>query len=115
MTTKKVLVLFAVGVIIMLAIVNLRTNTQKGSLDVALYNVEALSNNECTQGIWVREDGDCVYRFEGKAGSKITILGVTLTFNAEGYVTYTISAGKTNCSSGGTEQCTARYCSSIIK
>ena len=94
--------------------------------DMALKNVLALADGEDpedpdpgeddggTGTLWEREDGDCKYTFTGKAGSKVhfTILGVpiTLTIGIDGTATYVYGDGKTNCKSGGNEQCTARYC-----
>jgi hypothetical protein len=61
--------------------------------------------------LWTRTDGDCVYTFTGKVGAKITIFGGTIiTIGADGTATYTYGGGKTDCTSGGSQQCSARYC-----
>ncbi|WP_436417266.1 NVEALA domain-containing protein [Petrimonas sulfuriphila] len=86
--------------------------------DLALSNVEALAQDESGGGtLWTRTDGDCTYTFTGRAGSTISItiagISVTLTIGADGTATYTYGDGKTDCASGGNQQCTARYCPSI--
>lgn len=82
-----------------------------------LTNVEALTLYEPGGGesLWFRADSDCKYSFTGKANSSasVTVPGVgtvTANFDRNGEWTYTVSGGRTNCTSGGHEQCTARYC-----
>jgi hypothetical protein len=67
-----------------------------------------------TDGLWKRTDWDCIYTFSGDVGAKIAIFGGTiLTIGADGTATYTYEGGKTDCESGGRQQCTARYCPPI--
>jgi len=92
--------------------VNVGKEGENGLSALSLANVEALAQSESGgEAKWIREDGDCVYSFTGRAGAKITIFGgITITIGADGTATYTESGGKTHCTAGGSQQCTARYC-----
>lgn len=61
--------------------------------------------------VFIRTDYDCKYTFKGKAGATITIFGgKVITIGADGTAEYTYGSGKTDCSTGGTQFCVARYC-----
>lgn len=113
---KKILSSLAILAIAALVTLNVNLSTKSGNLrDFMLANIEALAQEG--EGnppvLWVRTDSDCVYEFTGKAGATITVFGITITFDASGNAKYTLPGGRTNCSSGGNELCTARYCPSL--
>ncbi|MDR1155861.1 MAG: hypothetical protein LBL04_14235 [Bacteroidales bacterium] len=121
---KKV-VLTSIGVaVIVLAAINVNIALKSEGISKSIMaNIVALADNENPGGgenggngtiLWERTDGDCVYTFTGKAGAKITIFGGTIiTIGTDGTATYTYGNGKTECASGGNQQCTARYCPPI--
>lgn len=80
---------------------------------ILLQNIEALSDSE-NETKYIRQDGNCVYEFTGKAGGKIGLYAAgvkiaELTIGADGKATYTFE-GKTDCAAGGGQMCTPRYC-----
>ena len=84
-----------------------------------LANVEALTRDESTSSLWFREDKDCVYTYTGSANKSISIsIGsqvISGKFDQNGVFTYTVKDGKTHCTAGGHEQCSARYCPVAIR
>lgn len=98
---------------VFIALVGVHFSNFQSSENVLLANVEALANPEDTK-LWFRKDESCVYTFKGEKGASftLTIGGVSVSgkYDNEGNYVYKVKDGKTNCTSGGQEQCTARYC-----
>lgn len=100
-------------IVVFIALVGIRFSNFQSSENVLLANVEALANPEDSK-LWFRQDGDCVYTFTGEKGASFTLtiggISVSGKYDNKGKYVYEIKDGKTNCTSGGHEQCTARYC-----
>lgn len=106
-------VALGIFVVICIALVGILFNDFQVSNNVLLANIEALANPEDSK-LWFRQDVDCEYTFKGEKGTSfsITIGGVSISgkYDSKGEYKYKISKGATHCTSGGHEQCTARYC-----
>lgn len=109
--------IIAIVAVALAAFTGYKTLNPKKTAEISLLdeNIEALTNGEVGETLWVRKDGSCVYRATGKAGSTIKLnLGsaqiITLTFDACGKVEYEAEDAKTDCTAGGQQQCQARYC-----
>lgn len=118
---KKVILSGTIVLIIaMVSVWNVNVSLQSDKMNgLMLANVEALATPENGQVLWDRMDKDCLYTITGGAGAQvpITLLGVTvitLTLDAKGEASYTYYGGKTECSAGGNQQCTARYCPPLL-
>lgn len=116
---KKIVLLSVVAVVAvaLAAFAGYKTLSPKKTAEISLLdeNIEALTNGEVGETLWVRTDGDCVYEATGKAGSTLKLnLGgtgiITLKLNSEGYVKYVAKDAQTDCTAGGQQQCQARYC-----
>lgn len=65
--------------------------------------------------LWHRNDLDCEYLFTGQRSGTASV-GIpgfgatTISFDKEGNCKVTVKYGRTTCTSGGHEQCVARYC-----
>lgn len=98
---------------VFIALVGIRFNHYRTSENILLANVEALANPEDSR-LWFREDVDCIYTFKGEKGASfsITIGAVSISgkYNDKGEYQYKVDKGATHCTSGGHEQCIARYC-----
>ncbi|RXF71828.1 hypothetical protein [Arcticibacter tournemirensis] len=71
------------------------------------------SSSVAVTTLWIRKDDNCTYTFYGKAGADVTIFGGTvIKIGANGYAMFVLPYGKTDCTAGGADQCTARYCPS---
>jgi len=98
--------------ILTIVVAVLEVNMQENNISsLALANVEALARGNDN---WYRNDQDCIHRVSGKIGSTVTILGIKCTVGLDGYARYVCGSCKTECSSGGKQQCSAKYCQSII-
>lgn len=78
-----------------------------------LQNIEALTDSE-NETQYIRQDGNCVYEYTGKAGGKIGLYAAgikiaEITIGADGKATYTFE-GKTDCAADGKQMCAPRYC-----
>ncbi len=106
-------IVLGIFVVICIALVGILFNDFQVSNNVLLANIEALANPEDSK-LWFRQDVDCEYTFKGEKGASfsITIGGVSISgkYDSKGEYKYKISKGATHCTSGGHEQCTARYC-----
>jgi hypothetical protein len=101
---------FILSIVVIIAGYNMSINTQNEEVSsIYISNAKAIAGENET-GSWIRNDADCVYTFSGNPYGQITVFGNTLTFNGFGIARYTITGGKTHCSNGGNELCTARYC-----
>lgn len=111
---KKFLVYLTIGAIIFAGSKKILINSEE-SKELMLENIEALSNGtEDSNSEYIREDGICTYKITGKAGTEVSIYlaGVriaTIKVGADGTATYSYE-GKTNCTAGGKQMCTPRYC-----
>ncbi len=110
-------VALGIFVVICIALVGILFNDFQVSNNVLLANIEALANPE-TEGGWFREDKDCEYTFTGQKNTSFSLtVGSSVIsgkYDNDGKYVYTVKDGKTHCTSGGHEQCTARYCPVVI-
>ena len=109
--------IIAIAAVALAAFTGYKTLSPKKTAEISLLeeNIEALTNGEVGETLWVRKDGDCVYEATGKAGSTVKLnLGgtsiITLKLNSDGYVKYVATDAQTDCTAGGKQQCQARYC-----
>ena len=109
--------IIAIAAVALAAFTGYKTLNPKKTAEISLLeeNIEALTNGEVEEVLWLRVDADCTYRATGKAGSTIKLniasIGIiTLTFDATGHVEYTAVGARTYCTAGGKSQCEARYC-----
>ena len=109
--------IIAIAAVALAAFTGYKTLNPKKTAEISLLeeNIEALTNGEVGETLWVRKDGDCVYEATGKAGSTVKLnLGgtsiITLKLNSDGYVKYVATDAQTDCTAGGKQQCQARYC-----
>ncbi|MDY3063754.1 MAG: hypothetical protein SOW56_06980 [Bacteroidaceae bacterium] len=114
---KKYLMLSCIAVVAIATFVGTKTLKSNAHEENSLLaqNVEALSEEEEGETLWLRQDENCSYSFEGKAGAEVTLNiagleAVKLKCDANGKVTYTAKDAQTRCFAGGNEQCQARYC-----
>ncbi|MDR3266194.1 MAG: hypothetical protein LBT24_01305 [Tannerella sp.] len=78
---------------------------------VALSSGENESGSESGQVLWVRTDEACTIEYNGAPYSTVLLSnGTTIYLNENGYASYSTGKEKTNCTSGGNEQCSAQYC-----
>lgn len=126
---KKVVIGLTASSMCVLALIGNYHSSVHEPSDVILQNVEVLTqqensgqegnNGSGTGTLWIRLDGNCVYEVEGCAKGEVSIniagVGIIkIKVGADGKASYTYSGGKTNCTAGGNEQCTARYCPALI-
>jgi hypothetical protein len=109
--------IIAIVAVALAAFTGYKTLSPKKTTGISLLdeNIEALTNGEVGETLWVRKDGNCVYEATGKAGSTVKLnLGgtsiITLKLNSDGYVKYVATDAQTDCTAGGKQQCQARYC-----
>ena len=113
---KSIFVLLASFCIALFFAMNVSINLSKdqSKSGLALKNIEALAWGEDTSQLWFRQDEDCVYSYSGSANKSVSInVGgniISGKFERQGKFTYRISDAQTHCTSGGHEQCSARYC-----
>jgi hypothetical protein len=114
---KNIFLSIALVCVALVTTLSINSKANKHINPLVFANIEALSENESTQ-LWIRKDYDCEYKFSGKVGSYVSFtLGastLTIRIGADGTATYTYPDGKTTCTAGGNEQCTARYCPPLI-
>lgn len=81
------------------------------SKDAIAQSSSASTSSSSSSSGKVRTDGDCVYVFEGQVGAEIKIAGIKIgEIGADGTFKYTYGSGKTNCETGGNQDCRDRYC-----
>jgi len=109
--------IIAIAAVALAAFTGYKTLNPKKTAEISLLeeNIEALTNGEVGETLWVRKDGDCEYKATGKAGSTVRLnIGhagiITLTFDSKGKIEYLAKGAKTDCTAGGKQQCQARYC-----
>ena len=112
---KKIILLASLCIALFFAInvsINLSKNHSISGL--ALKNIAALADGENASKLWFRQDQDCVYSYSGSANKSVSInIGGNIIngkFDSQGKFTYRVSDAQTHCTSGGHEQCSARYC-----
>ena len=116
---KKLKLILLGGAILATALVGINASVDKSAnWNLIMKNAEALANEEWDGTLWDRDDEDCVYTFTGVAnrGITITVGGQTISgrYDQDGEFEYRVCGGKTRCTAGGYEQCTARYCPVVI-
>lgn len=112
---KKVLFCTIAGLIMFTGVRTFLISPEDKTEALMLENVEALSDGtESSTASYIRIDGTCTYTITGKAGTEVSIFiaGVQVAkikVGANGTATYSYE-GKTDCSAGGKQMCTPRYC-----
>ncbi len=110
-------IVLGICIVSSIVLVGILFNDFQVSDNVLLANVEALANPE-NEGGWFREDKDCEYTFTGQKNTSFSLtIGsnvISGKYDNDGQYVYKVKDGKTHCTSGGHEQCTARYCPVVI-
>ena len=106
---KKIFGGIAVLAIAALATWNVSLNSQNSSLsEIQLANIEALATESGT--LFTRITGNCTYSGTGKAGSTVTIAGISITVSTDGTCSYSANNAEVRCIGGGNEVCIPQNC-----